>query len=368
MSFLTKSIPLSACALLAAGCAATPDAIINYPLATSDGTVTVTRNVSCTVRNELIVQTTVAANMIHYADPVDRGSVRLGDLDGAFSNTSLDFEMHPDGRLKGVNTSSTGQGQTVLNAALKLAGTVLPLAGVAGVMPLAEIEAPDASPEERTRLALAKKICDYINDGEMKDGKPVRSKSVSLTFDATMNGDRVALDSMLAFRPRPSSEFAWKELQPALGNISGRVTVRQSDFVPVTLGPDIAAGAYLKMREPAMADIEINMGPGVLVSEDWTGTVMLAQFGPEYEIPIPKSALFGKQTFELAVSEAGRVTKIGYGKDTGAAEALGVAQTAVDMFKDESAASEAKKLNDEADVIKAQQRLTKCQADPATCE
>jgi hypothetical protein len=87
-----------------------------------------------------------------------------------------------------------------------------------------------------------------------------------------------------------------------------------------------------------------------------------------YALPIPRAAVFGKQSFALTLSEAGAVTAIDYGKLTGAASPLNVATAAANAAAPASSATQAAEVKAQADLIAQQQRLARCQAQPEKCQ
>ncbi|MCA0394213.1 MAG: hypothetical protein LCH70_08890 [Proteobacteria bacterium] len=84
-------------------------------------------------------------------------------------------------------------------------------------------------------------------------------------------------------------------------------------------------------------------------------------------IPLPEPAAFGGQEFSLTLADSGRVTKLRYKKVAMGDAASDAATSLVDLLRSRSDAEEAKLLNDEADKIKAMQRLANCRAN-AACE
>ena len=96
-------------------------------------------------------------------------------------------------------------------------------------------------------------------------------------------------------------------------------------------------------------------------------TFALVPTAHTYDLPIPKPALFGKQSLALVVAPSGAVTSIDYGKVSGAGDASGSlaailaapSATAVDMVA---------VAKDQADLIVQQQRLVQCKAKPKTCQ
>ncbi|SEF25605.1 hypothetical protein ABL840_01685 [Variovorax sp. NFACC27] len=86
-----------------------------------------------------------------------------------------------------------------------------------------------------------------------------------------------------------------------------------------------------------------------------------------FVLPIPKAALFGKQTFVLALAESGRVSTLGYGRTTGVPGAFNAATAAATAEITEDNA-EAAALKAAADLIAQQQRFNTCKLKPADCK
>ena len=86
-----------------------------------------------------------------------------------------------------------------------------------------------------------------------------------------------------------------------------------------------------------------------------------------YTLPIPKAALFGKQSFQLTLSDTGDITTVDYGKLSGAAGA-GNAAAAVASAYPTATANAANELKSQADIIAQQHRLIGCHTNPTGCK
>jgi hypothetical protein len=86
----------------------------------------------------------------------------------------------------------------------------------------------------------------------------------------------------------------------------------------------------------------------------------------DYQLPIPRAAMFGKQVFAASFDEAGSISQVQYAKDTGGAGVLNVLDAAASQLN-RTDTEQAAAYKAEADVIAAQQRLVKCKAAPASC-
>jgi len=272
-------------------------------------------------------------------------SIQIKRLDGTFADIDVGFNFYEDGRLKSINASTTGQGETILKSAIALGTALAPLGG--GAPP---VKGP--IPE-----------CAVIKS--WGGGKPV---TLTYTKNIEYGKDDDGLPHNLD--PAPGTAGLYRELNK--GN--------QLPLLQVTINPpsSIKSGAsYISSSSGSSDDVVLltlqevaNVQVDVTASGQaiWSGKVTIPGKNT-YALPIPKAALFGKQTFSLTLSEAGAITQIEYGKNTGAAGPLNVATSAATAA--EAPGSTANKVADakaQADLIAQQQRLARCQAKPAQCQ
>lgn len=320
------------------GCARTPPVSVNYYLTRSALHARVIRTVACDASNTPVIANTVTTEVLHSADPDKIRTTDLSKIDSAFANSELKAEFYGDGRLKGINATTVGQGETIIKAAIKLAQ-------FAGEAP------PRASIEEACkafRIAFADKTLTLILD--------IR--------DALTPGR-----DLIPILPEPTSADQFQKYQM----IAGDTCLRFGRAFTPTQGPAVhPSGSDLvivKARQPGLLETAITAGPsgdctaGVL----WSGVIQVGQLGKEYEIPIPKAALFGKQVFAVAFDDSGALTSLSYNKDSGAASLLNTVQAAGEALQTTDAERLAA-LKGEADIIAAQQRLVRCQTSPKTCQ
>src|SRR5258706_4378315 len=104
-----RAIIVSFAALLSA-CASTPDVTYSYYPARSESTVTLTQTIACNKDNTAFV-------IVHKPDVTTRYSadhsrrpftLPINKLDGFFADSELKADFSDDGRLKGINTVTTG--------------------------------------------------------------------------------------------------------------------------------------------------------------------------------------------------------------------------------------------------------------------
>jgi hypothetical protein len=159
-----------------------------------------------------------------------------------------------------------------------------------------------------------------------------------------------------------------QQLTPIFGTPKATFTLVDAPQVPHVASE--ISGAKLELVEAASAVITVEVTLKNGVKESFKGGARIPQFGRRYPLPIPGPRLFGETQFELALNEAGKVTKLRYSNNSDPAGALGAVNSLLETQKDPAAvttADQAKTTQAEADLIYQQQRLLICQATPAAC-
>ena len=342
--------------IIAAGCANTPDLAVSYFLAKSELQLEVIRTVTCNASDNLIVATTVNPTVSHMADTGASKTIEIAKLDSLLSHSDLKFEFYEDGRLKGVNTTSTGQGETILKSAISLAG------GVATTAFAFQYDKKKNGEQNGNALLNA---CNYINGDSS-----IRKKTMTLKFAGSIPAEPTSCETKLDIKSASETAIHMQKLDAVLG----KIVVTTESVTPddwMKRGSSTDGDVQLTLRQPANVKVTVSMEEGLAPStnDSWSGNYAMAQCGKEYEIPVPKAPVFGKQTFNLAVAPSGAITKIGYTKAPGVAQAIGVGQNVLDTFgPTPAAAAQTAELKAEANLIAAQQRLVRCRADPRTCK
>lgn len=337
MSLVKKS----ACAVLllgCVGCAHMPDVTVGYYLARTKATFKVIRTVACDANNNIIVANAVTPAVTHFADRDQRHQVSLAPLKGFLSNSDVKFEFYDDGRLKGVNATTTGQGEAILKTALTIASTLGAFSG--------------------SRAASTSTECALIN--KVSPGKPL-----SLTYEGDVEMDRQGLSQ--AIPPDTASAVYASQLRSAISGVCAKVMGIEQATAPVGYEGK-RNEVLLTVRQPGLVRIRVAATDDKECMKDtiWDGKVLAGQSGTAYSMPIPAAAVFGKQTFAVTVHESGALTMMQYASDTGTGQVLNVIGSALTEIQGE-AGRKAAALRAEADLIAAQQRLVKCRADPTTC-
>lgn len=327
------------------GCASTPNIKFSYYPSHSSSNVTVTQTISCnSEQTALIFLYSSTLNTRYSADySKDPCSIEIKKLDGTFADTDVDFSFFEDGRLKGINESTTGQGETILKSAIALGAAVAPLLGGGA-------ETKEKRPE-----------CDVI--------KKFGDKAVTLTYTKNIEYGKDDDGKPHRLDPDAGSADLYKELnkQNQLHLLDVTITPKaniknRARFdAPSSGSSDDVVLLKLQETENVMVDVKASG------NDIWNGYVIVPGKN-SYYLPIPKAALFGKQIFALSLSESGAITEIHYGKNTGAAGLLNAATSAATAAAPESTAAKAADIKAKADLIAQQQRLARCQAQPATCQ
>lgn len=347
MRNLTIAVGTIAASTMLGACASTPPVTVNYHLPRADAQVNVLRSVACSKdATEIYVANTVTAKIAYTADPKQRYPIDIRALDGTLANTDIGVTLADDGqRLLGFNVAQTGQGSQIVDALVAVAGVAL--AGSSG--------GNDAQLES---------ACEYIaNNG--KDGVLTLAFSTIETFDSRDSGRKIGVVPQDADR-LPFVEAVTGELCLSLAALGGPVEP------PVEIGATKTSYQLIKLRQPARMQMAVatdELGSDCKSPDTafWKGDVMVPQQGTPYDIPLPKAAPFGKQSVTVGLSEAGALTSLKYGGESGLAPALGSAGKVLDLLTGSTPAQKAAALDAQADLIAQQERLLRCQRDPTTC-
>jgi hypothetical protein len=323
------------------GCSSLPDVTVSYFPAKATTTLAVTQSIDCDAQKQhlffvySVVPTTVYSSDLSQAPH----TLHIRDLDGTFSDVATTFNLTDDGRLKSINASTTGEAEAIVKAAASLVTTLGALAAAA----------PAASPP-----------CDVVT--AWGGGKPV-----SLTYTQVLNYGNAFSGGTYSLAPAPGNEDLYRQLKDHLPSIA--LYADPPKIVPrAASGPSATTGdVLLALNDTASTALTVKVHDAIDGDVAiWNGVATIPE-GSIYYLPIPKSALFGKQVFTLSLSDAGAITSVGYEKDNGAAGVLNSVNSAAGAEKPTTAADEAAQLKAQADIIAQQARLVRCNAQPSAC-
>lgn len=341
------------------GCASLPDGQLTYFLPKSSAVVTVTQTVSCKDVSSPTVVTSAAVKEMVTADHTRFGTLDIGDIDRFYASGDMDISYTEDGRLQGINSKSSGSGEKVVSAVLSLTAlgkTVLKSENL--VDPAAE--EPEATP--------VTKACGLINDIAGKD-KSKNQKPLTLIRVATINFDSAnpyvtdISDFFIKDIPAP----VYTKLLPVIGELSivdESVTVPTNDGLPFR---NAQTKAKLKLVEPSVYQSSVFMQSDLAEDRIKLQSVMVPQWGREYDLPIETPPLFGENNIVLELYSSGKIKKLKYGAVNGA-EAFGNAAQTLSDSLNKTDVEKAKELKDKSDLIVQQQRFVKCLDNPTDCK
>lgn len=406
------------CALSVTACTTMPEVTASYRHPRADLALTVTRTIGCSplpappapgapappTRPRRLYTTTAVVPTISYSADTGadaRESFNLAALDGPLSDSAISFEFYEDGRLKGVNTTTTGQGMAVIQA-------------VANLVPLLAASSTDLGAEDRSIPPEdIDKICQEF-DRISVDDKPVTIVyEVTEAFDipttgpgaATqivapmrlipisprsndLTGSNTPINTLNATLPRLCVDFGTQADPVQPGQVATARRPRYPTQLDTGAAPDDSRGLPLRLRRPARFNVQVyRIGIEADANDQschtptrtalWSGNPLipltaaasqrLFRNDGEYHLPVPRGAPFGGNSLKLGLAESGAIVALGYGNTSGTAGAITAAGT-IGSAMIETDAERAARLASQGDLIAAQQRLIRCQQTPKDCE
>ena len=331
-----------ASATLLGGCASIPEVAYRYYPAQAHGVAKVTQTVDCTADKMAVVVLNAPDVVTQYsadysARPLE---IRFDQRGADLADNSSTFSFFEDGRLKSINAESTGQGEAFLKSAISLIGAVAPLGGAGSSRgPLAE--------------------CDVI--AHWGGGKPV-----SLNYQAAIDFES---DAPVNLQPAADSKALYELLRAQLPILQAKVETRSEPWAGANYEEATGRRAkyvFVPLRQVRSAGVTLTASGQKI----WTGNAVVPVTGEagNYALPIPRAALFGKQTFALTLAGSGAIDTVSYGKTTGAAAAVNVLTAGATALAPETASGQAADLKAQSDLIVQQQRLARCRAQPDQCQ
>jgi hypothetical protein len=302
----------------------------------------VIRTLACDASNStIVVANSAMPAIVHSADRSELYHIDLSKLKGWFSDTDVKFELSEDGRLKSVNATTTGEGETILKTAISIGLAAAVMMGF------------DGGRDYTKECALIKKAAG--------------DKPLTITYEGAVDPTKQASDSQL-LKPEAPTEFYATELASAIGGVCAFVDGTVAATVPAQYAAQ-NSDVSVQARQPGLVNIGVTAGTtdGCKGTDVWKGQLPVAQFGQAYQLPMPKPILFGKEGFGASFSDSGALTSLQYTSNTGAGQALNVINTALTGAEGETA-QKAAAARAEADLIAQQQRVVQCKANPSSCK
>jgi len=384
-------------AVTLSGCANIPDVTVNYYFPRAKTHVAATQTIGCSPKKDnehrnirsviAVTPTTTYSSDLDWkdGDHPRQGHLRYRSFKGMFSDGDATVTLTQDGRLSGINATSSGQGGAVLKDLITLQGAVALMASNSNQpfvendedLACGEIDKFSAIPSaDNAKGASIVTLTYSINlTYELKTGTPP-----SITIDTLSSPEygqgSACFPDKIALVPDAASKPVYDALFSQIGReMCTTLTVDPSasnlavvnPISPLTVDP--AEATPLELNKVAMVAIIVSGHSGDMLHKTpaWIGSVAVPM-RETYQVPIPSPAVFGKTAFGISLSEYGSITSLHYGQTNGAPDATDAMGQLAKAFKAETAADKATEFRGQADLIAQQQRYIGCQVSPTTCK
>ena len=331
-------------------------------------------------------------NVTHSADTSNSFNIPLKEFDSKIKDANLQFGFRPDGRLLSINTSVTGRAQETLESVASVVGSVfgLNLGGGQGLVPLVNLETG-------TRVST---ICETINHGNDKKNSVANFiYDADLTLDDLLAGEKPLKAStatqLLNQRIEADLSAAALSTKPLITDVKVKATELEKNINNLRVLPKaynntpsdergkalsyeknssvfplellstrkfkINASRIFPDTRDALQSGEVDASATVTVAgKPKSGSGDATVLNQTYYVPIPKGGFFGTSGFTLALNDDGSITSISYSNTSGTASALNSLNSGLQNFQEPSD-------TEIANMIAAQSRRLRCEADPAAC-
>ena len=346
------SIGFAALSLLVGSCASVPPVVYQYSPAMGVVTISVVQALACTTdQTRLIISNTQPTVNVSYQASTDGKPWSVSVAAGSeAANADFTLTRWDDGRLKSINSVSTGQGSTIAKDLVTFGGALATVVG--------EIPAPTAPPPPVLKICTELKLLN-------------KDSVVSITYSDQF---RLAdlTDSPQFIKAAALSADLFDQLKGLqhIGPMSVSMTQKAYDTKPAI--HQVSAGDrndyfWLKLQSVRFGELRVSDQKGAAMS---TTQVLIPSTDDQqaWELPIPKSRAFGKSTFALSVSESGLVTSVEYARETGVPGALEAAGSGLSAFAPSSASEKLSALKTQDDLIAENNRHALCLAQPENCK
>jgi len=401
---------------LLASCASTPQGSTSYYFPKAETQLVITQTLSCNAKGDRLREVvTVTPTTIYTADlSLSRGVFEPRRIDGALADASVSLTFTDDGRLAGINTTSTGQGATIIKDIIgvaKAAGIAVAAADIdrynakqacVKIKDYASKATPTKNPVAAGADVKKRKAAGADGDkqqAQAEDAKKTEdgggaadaAATVTLTYARTFQYGKLAAGGLslgirdpslkdppapaLEIKPDAGSISVYNELIHQIPNLAFALSiVSPATKMEAAQWSGASKSDYsLKLNSVALSTLSLDGPVGDLEhrGEVWKGQLAIPLSAEEdrYDLPIPKAKLFGTQKFALTLSNYGSITKLEYSKTISdaltAADSVGTAVATA--MKPPTAAQQAAALQSQADLIYQQQRLASCEAEPGKC-
>lgn len=364
---------LAGLGLVLGGCASVPDVTIQYRPVQWSMLVTVVHTIGCASKDaaEPVVKTSADVQPLYSAGkPDDRFTIRLGALDRFYADTDVKLTFTEDGRLKGINQSTEGKGESLVTAAVTAAASLSAAGAGGGAGALGALGTAMVVDVSKAKSGSPKASCSIVAKESGTD--PDKPVSVSIAHYLLLNEDNLGAAPVLkvvgahkALKDRlvAAGQTFDLRVQPVLDPTPRQPVARPSSCVTGRVDAQ-TSGNDVPLCLQQTGDLTVSVFDGDSGLKSSSMRVPLPN--QTLALPVPKAALFGKQNFSLDLAESGQILTLGYGRTTGAPAAL-QALSSLAKFEVTQETAEAAALRAASDLIKEQRRAIACAADPTKC-
>jgi len=335
--------------LFLGGCATIPDVTYRYYPAQFTITVKVIQTLGCNDDKTALVVSNVPSVAPEYSSNIHGKlmEIRLKDLRSITADSDMKMNFTEDGRLKSINQSTTGQGESIIKSAVVLGTALAPFMA--------------AAPVKQPPIVAA---CTAID--QSGKGKPV-----TLTYEKKISSEKELVDLEL---DSSSLTAESKNLYLKIKNVLPRIKVAvamTNDGSGAICNECSSENNVVKLALQKVGLAEFRFQYCEAGDDNFKDfgkfNIVVPEDGEVYCLPIPRPALFGKQEFSLELSNAGAITAVGYTSNAGTATA-GVLNSLGAIANTQTPAAKAQQLKEENDLIAQEQRRILCTTKPAQCK
>jgi hypothetical protein len=345
--------------LSGAACASIPNSQIGSYGTKWEAAVTVTQTIGCSENDQILSSYYSPDIKVRFSSDYDQHhTLNIKQLSRWYANSDFTVNFYEDGRLKSIGQTTTGQGETYIKNAITIASAVAKMA------PLRE-EDPTVAICRIVNAKGNKKPITLTYGIAPEDSITTAPKTVTL-MPTGASALIVDLLESAGLKARPVLEVELVDRKSTYGgsreiDSNGARKIRQPtdktcDALHLFLQDTETVKLTLKVEDVVKGDQMIGSSELVVPKKD-----------SFYSLPILKAKLFGKQTFNLKLTEAGAIDTLGYGMEaggTGLMNALAAASKAESDILSSKAAEEKAK----ADILANQHRRVVCETKPADCK
>ncbi len=375
--------------LFLSACGSLPDVEVGYYLPKASLNLTATQTAKCleaeskgdAPRPYVITKIEFTPS---YSSDLSRGLhfLKVEDFEGDFSKGHFEITLTDDGRLQSFGTEGTSQ----ISEGLKTAVDLVSLGFGADFLRWKSNNFLNEEPSDAQKMAAQKRLkndykqriksaCDDVErlGGDKKILSVVRTAKIEFEAAEDDAGNYVPGPVNLEVTENSIGESNFEGVVDIFGELMQSYSVEPLGEGQIPYKSNAKKGKHnrITLVEPERAIIKVVVErlakPNDWVQDIFTTNIFIPQFGETYEVEVPKVPTFGSVATTFKVAENGKLTNLKYTSDPGAAGAQGAIGTIQGLKKEDEATDPIAAAKAQSDLIYQQQRLIRCQTDPADC-